>query len=406
LFFGNVGAYLELERRILSLDSYGGRLVPLIPGLWDGENHLVLERMPAPSILEYFSADLGLKLPQLHVSTSMDDVEPAMVELANSLDCTIDGLIVNESLNQLAEQSGNRISSSPTGYKLGNNKHSLHHYMVEKGLPVFDSYDAKNNDEVRAAAAKLLKQGYRHAVAKSAVGASGVGLVKFSTYRPEVIPDHMFETAPCLIQGWLDPSIPRIQEVCSPSVQFIIKEGVIDFYDLTDQLLGDDSVHEGNVSPPQSYTDPAITEEMYRQSEILAHWLHGNDFQGLGSVDFHLAFTDGGFEVRVCEINARVTGATYPSYLSKQFIPESTWLMQNLRKTEPVSCAEVIDSLDKNGFLYHRGMERGLIPINLNLTPEGLVSKGQYLFIGPDVDSVQDLSREFVENAGLIGARG
>ena len=84
------------------------------------------------------------------------------------------------------------------------------------------------------------------AVAKSAIGASGIGLVRFPTNAPAEIPESHFHHGPCLVEGWLDDSVDDIRSVASPSVQMVVSDEVVYLYDLTDQILGPDSIHQGN----------------------------------------------------------------------------------------------------------------------------------------------------------------
>ena len=92
----------------------------------------------------------------------------------------------------------------------------------------------------------------------------------------------------------------------------------------------------------------------------------------------------------MCELNARVTGATYPSLLARHFEPEGCWLMRNLRLPAPVEGGRILDDLDAASLLYRRGASHGIIPINLNLDEHGLISKGQFLFLGRNPIDVYD----------------
>ena len=123
---------------------------------------------------------------------------------------------------------------------------------------------------------------------------------------------------------------------------------------------------------------------------MAARWLHSTGYRGTGSADFHLAFRrDGSVEVRICEINARVTGATYPSILARHFHPGGAWLMRNLFLDEPLEAAAVFDKLTAAGLLYTPGAPRGVLPVNFNATPDGRVEKGQFLMIGADHDTTR-----------------
>jgi hypothetical protein len=100
-------------------------------------------------------------------------------------------------------------------------------------------------------------------------------------------------------------------------------------------------------------------------------------------------------EVRVCEINARVTGATYPSVLARHFgTSHGAWLMRNLAfGDQGVESQELMDLLRRSVPLIHRHAtdQRGIIPVNFNLTPEDRVHKGQFLCLAPTTVECVDL---------------
>jgi hypothetical protein len=121
--------------------------------------------------------------------------------------------------------------------------------------------------------------------------------------------------------------------------------------------------------------------------------LHRQGYRGTGSVDF-LAAVDGAGRstVYVCEINARVTGATYPAVLAKHFLPEGAWLLRNLRFSEPVSGSAIIDLLAASDDLYIPGKsESGVFPVNFNFGKDGLIHKGQFLCLSASPTGNQEL---------------
>lgn len=394
LFFDNEQLTDELRATVKTLSSYGGRLLPILSLLWSGEqNLLAIERLPLDLVHDYFEGELGLRLPRLitydpHAELS-SELEAAIRETPN---VHLDGFVTDQHIAGIADQTGSRLAGSLEGSRLGNDKVLLHRFLRDSGEPVFEAIEAKNPSEVAPAAAELARRGYRSAVAKSAIGASGIGLVRFATSNPPEIPTSHFREGPCLIQGWLDESVERVSHIASPSVQMVVTEDTIHLYDITDQILGDDSVHEGNVSPPESFSDPSLDEELMRQASLTSRWLHQQGYRGTASADYHLAFLHNGeIEVRVCELNARVTGATYPSLLARHFQSEGTWLMRNLQLPVPTEGSRILDNLDHSSLLYRPGASRGVLPINLNLDQADLVSKGQFLFMGRNLLEIHDL---------------
>lgn len=393
IFFDNEALTNDLRDTVRTLDSYGGRLLPILDLLWSGGNNLlILQREPLDGFRPYFGDTLGLRLPHQLLFAPDGAITPEIVHtIQNTPDCAIDGFVTDRELVRLADQCGAPLAGSLAGSRDGNNKSHLHHHLATHGEPVFDTIDAATPSDIPAAARALATRGYRKAVIKSPVGASGIGLVRCETAAPPDIPAHHFHDGPCLVQGWIDTDLPDIHRVASPSVQLMLTERTIHLYDLTDQILGSDSVHEGNISPPESFTDPAIRRELMRQADFAACWLHSRGYRGAGSADFHLAFRDNdAVDIRICEINARVTGATYPSVLARHFHPGGAWLMRNLLLPEPVPSHVIFDKLSRAGLLYEPGAARGVLPVNFNSTPDGLVAKGQFLMLGPDHLATRD----------------
>lgn len=397
MFFGNEEETRVLSEEVGEVDSYGGRLIPIIDLLFgEGGNLLVLERVPDPDLCEYFGEVLGLSLPDLEILPHRDYLE--INRLSGTvqhpfLDCLsshgakwIDGFVTDDTLAALAKLVGKKTVSTGEGSRHGNNKRMLHEFLVSKGLPVVEAQLAANPGEVRPALEHLKKCGFSAAVIKSAIGASGIGLAKVDSLDDygdieNEIPDHFFYEGACIVQGWLQPGEQGVIRMRSPSIQLFLDDDSVTQYDLTEQILSDASVHEGNESPP-SYigAEPELKNELLRQGGIAGKWLHSRGYRGTASVDFLVAERTDATEVYVCEINARVTGATYPSVLARRFIPDGAWLMRNLRFAEPLTGRQLLDSLHGSGDLYIPGQsEIGIIPVNFNFGPDGLVNKGQFL---------------------------
>lgn len=394
IFFDNEGLTESLRAEVEGLETYGGRLLPIVGLLWAGEdNLLVMEREPNPGLREYFRNCLRLRLPEVVVFGADVPPEPGLVAaLRDKPGRRVDGFVTDRKLAEIAARTGLTLAGTVGGSQRGNNKLLLHEFLEAAGEPVFATRFAETGGEVAEAAAGLARMGYREAVAKAQVGASGIGLVRFETADVPRFPPSIFRDGRCLVQGWLDDSMPDIERVCSPSVQMVIDDSRIDLYDLTDQILSPRSIHEGNVSPPPSLADATVRDEVLRQAGVAARWLHAQDYRGTASADFHLAIRrDGAVEVRVCELNARVTGASYPSLLARHFVPDGAWLMRNLRLPEAPRGGEIFDELEHRGLLYQAGMDGGVLPINFNSKAPGRITKGQFLFLGPDAATVDDL---------------
>ena len=405
LFFGNRGEMYMLEHEISGVDSYGGRLLPIISLLYPGgDNLLVLEREPEPALTHYFRETLRLELPEVAIlpydryqeltvaamaGESLPDW-PVVSQLANHRATLADGFVTDIGLSSLSAALGKQTLSTAEGSRRGNNKYRLHCALEDEGLPVFDTHVAESHRAVDEAVARLKRKGYSSAVVKAQLGASGIGLKRIEVDdRQASVPDSFFHEGPCMVQGWISPGYAGVCEVLSPSVQMFVTDSEVTLYDLTEQILsGEASVHEGNESPPP-YLDrlPGLRQELFRQAGVAGRWLHQQGYRGTASTDFLVACDDSaaGFTAYVCEINARVTGATYPSVLARRFFPGGSWLMRNLKFSHPATGAEILETLRKHGHLFTGKETEGILPVNFNLTADGLVDKGQFLCLAESV---------------------
>jgi hypothetical protein len=278
-----------------------------------------------------------------------------------------------------------------------NNKLHLHYYLLEKGVPVFDTEVAASPVDVKRCLNALREKGYENAVAKSQIGASGIGMIRLETFMQEVdLPEYMFYEGPCLIQGWICAGFKGVECVDSPSVQLFIGDQSIHIYDITEQILSKDSIHEGNIAPPPYLENYAgLEDELVLQAALAGEWLYTNGYRGTASVDFLVVKRLGKSEVRICEINARVTGATYPSVLSRRFIPNGAWLMRNVKTDIPMEGEELLKLIDKVGALYYPGKSEGFLPINFNLNEGGKVIKGQFLYLAKNINTCVEALENF-----------
>jgi hypothetical protein len=401
LFFGNEDQTVLLEQEVSGVESYGARLLPIMGLLFGGgRNLLVLEREPDPALSAYFKNDLGLKLPDVAVlphceylalSKALREGGPVPREdlirawREHPADA-VDAFVTDETIAALAARLGKRTLSTPGGSKAGNNKLLLHQHLEKEGLPLFDTRLAEHPGDVPRCLQELARLGYDHAVVKSQIGASGIGLIKVPTQGDAApVPELFFHEGPCMVQGWMRAGLHGVAQIHSPSVQMFLNRDSVYLFDLTEQILSHESVHQGNESPPP-YLDqfPGLMEELFRQAGIAGLWLHRQGYRGTASVDFLVAALEkpGACRVHACEINARVTGATYPSVLGRHYLPRGGWLMRNLKLIEPVAGASILRFLEEHGHLFHPRNEKGILPINFNLTADGLVQKGQFLCLG------------------------
>lgn len=402
LFFGNERETGELKRQVGPLETYGGRLVPILDFLFRGpeDNYVILERAPNEDLMDYFRSELGIRMPQVHLLPHQvyreiglgrqglpDDLEHQLADIRALGSACLDGFVTDPILAALGRHLGIETVSSVEASHRGNNKFLLHQYLAASDLPVFDTEIAKTGSDVTGCLRRLREVGYPSAVIKAQIGASGIGLMRLDTSGSGEIPSYLFHEGPCLVQGWLEAGIDEVEDVRSPSVQLFLNQETVFLYDLTEQILSLDSIHEGNISPPPWLgRAPDTVDELYRQAAAAGRWLHRQGYRGTASVDFHVVERGSRTEVRICEINARVTGATYPAILARNFAPEGAWLMRNLRFDPGTSGRELLDRLAQADTLFRPGVASGVLPINFNTNQDGRVGKGQFLCLGPDPD--------------------
>jgi hypothetical protein len=414
MFFGNIEQMNQLNKEVSGARTYGGRLIPVIDILFQGgRNLLVLEKEPNESILNYQQGVLKLSLPNFVIlprefyeaineanrtKHNPNEIENLMGQISSHPAKWTDGFVTDERLVLWSRRVNKSPINTEDECRRANNKLHLHNYLLERGLPVFDTEVAVSPFDVKRCLKALRANGYERAVAKSQIGASGIGMIHLETSMPEVeLPAYMFYEGPCLIQGWICAGFQAIESVDSPSVQLFVGDQSIHIYDITEQILSKDSIHEGNIAPPPYLERYAgLEDELILQAALAAEWLYTNGYRGTASVDFLVVKRLGKFEVRICEINARVTGATYPSVLSRRFIPNGAWLMRNVKTDMPMEGEELLKLIDGAGALYHLGKSEGFLPINFNLNESGKVIKGQFLYLAKDtntcIEALENLS--------------
>ena len=399
IFYENDAEAAELVRRITGAQSYGGRVVSILNLLFRrGPNKILLEAVPESNLLDYLSGDLGLSLPSFEVlghrryqdlgakaGKKNDGRDPIVDELKNHPAEWIDGYVTDSILVRVARSLRKHTVSSLDGSKNGNNKYLLHRYQEERGLPVFDTCMAEAPNEVRNCLKELSLKGYRKAVIKAQIGASGYGMMKVSIagFKSSDTPQYLFFEGPCMVQGWIDEHCAGLERLGSPSVQMFLNDESVFLYDWTEQILSDESVHEGNQSPPPYAAEhPGLQQELFRQAGLAGEWLHAQGYRGTASTDFLVVRRAKKIDVIICEINARVTGATYPSVLARRFLPAACWYMRNIQFRKALDGAQVLTLMDRAGELYRPGDKKGIIPFNFNVDEDGKVTKGQFLCLG------------------------
>ncbi|MEX0806515.1 MAG: hypothetical protein WD688_24835 [Candidatus Binatia bacterium] len=409
IFYDNQEETDDLLSQIYGAHSYGSRVVSILNLLFHrGPNKILLEAAPEPNLLDYLSGDLRLSLPSFDVldhrgyqdlvstlqAKGSSEIDPSVEALRNHPASWVDGFVTDRILVQVATRLQKRTISTFEGSKNGNNKYLLYLHQVEQGLPVFETFLAANPAEVPSCLDRLNALGYRKAVIKAQIGASGYGMVKVETRvsRPQAMPDYLFFEGPCMVQGWLDQETKGVDTIGSPSIQMFLNDDTVFMFDWTEQILSAESVHEGNMSPPPYIPRyPELAQELFRQGAIAGEWLHAQGYRGTASTDFLVIGKEGRAQVIICEINARVTGATYPSLLARQFMPDGCWSMRNIQFRKSVDGDQLLSLMDRAAVLYRPGKDNGIIPFNFNTDNEGKVIKGQFLCLGENHETCNRL---------------
>jgi hypothetical protein len=397
VFFDNEEAADELTRQIYGSQSYGGRMVSILNLVFKGgPNKILLESGPESSLLDYLSGELQLSLPafevldhrayqDLYAKLNLKDpaaIDASAEDLKNHPARWVDGYVTDRVLVKVADKLKKRTITTYEGSHKGNNKYLLYLHQLEQDLPTFETCIASSADELPMCIQSLRQLGYRKAVVKAPIGASGYGMIIISTssFTPQSVPQYLFHEGPCMVQGWLDQKVSGIERIGSPSVQMFLNRDTVFLFDWTEQILSDQSVHEGNLSPPPYVAQyPKLEDELFRQAVIAGEWLHTQGYRGTASVDFLVIARKRKLEVILCEINARVTGATYPAILARYFNSSGCWNMRNIQFRKALDGSQLLSVMDDAAVLYRPGDERGIIPFNFNTDSEGKVTKGQFL---------------------------
>jgi len=422
IFYGEPEKTRQLEANVSGFFGYGGRLIPMLGLLYRGPDNLLLLQEPVdPAPLAYFR-DLGLDLPAIEVldhhryATFHEGLEanPDLMDRIRAHPARrLDGYVTDPPLERIARRLGKDLVNTYPQSREANDKIALERFLKDANLPVFDGGEAVPGRDLAARLRQLERLGYRRAVIRSSLGASGFGVATVdlgtgtATGRPGDLPAFLAHEERVLLQGWVEPGVRGVGRVTSPSVQFFIGDDIT-LFDLTGQLLKDASIHEGNVAPPLDLpTDlpdgPGLTAEVLAQSREVVRWVAGTGYRGTGSIDFLVFERDGGWEVVVCEVNARVTGATYPSLLARRFLPGQAWLMRNVAFEPAFDCAWALDALEGAGLLFRPEDPEGVLPINFIRDERGHVVKAQLLFLAGRPQRCVELIGECVR---LLPIRG
>lgn len=394
IFFGDPEKTREIIANVTGFHGYGSRLIPILGLMFHRwENLLLLEEEPDRTIMEYFSGRMGLSLPEIEVITIPPECGAGHIRFGEGVQSrirryrakVIDGYVTDPYLEDLARDLDKELINTFRACRDSNDKILFNRFLVSAGLPVFDSGEAEIGRDVNERLLELRQKGYARAAVRAALGASGFGMfiADLDHIDDTSFPVHLFSEGKVLVQGWLEEGRAGASNIFSPSVQFFCGEnGDVTTFDITDQLLSKKSIHEGNISPPVSFPrDGAIHAEILCQVIEVTTWVASTGCRGTGSVDFLVCLRDGQPSVYACEVNARVTGATYPSLLALHFRLGGSWLMRNFVFDPCMDVSKFLDLLDREGFLFAPESAEGIMPLNIIPAEYGQIAKCQLLFL-------------------------
>lgn len=408
IFFGHPEKTRQLIENVTGFHGYGCRLLPILGLMFRGNNNLLLlQEEPEPAVVHYFAKRLNLPLPAVEIIEVPPTCgvgqflynEKMRQRLRSHPAPILDGYITDPHLESMASDLGKRLINSHQSCRDANDKMLLNRFLQQAGLPAFDGGEAMPGRDIDRCFAELRGLGYRRAVVRSSLGASGFGMAiaELTDTGPPTFLEHLFPKERVLVQGWIEEGNRGVDRIFSPSVQFFCDEtGKVTLYDITDQLLSRCSIHEGNLSPPVSFAaGGAIEAEILRQAEIVTSWVASVGYKGTGSIDFLICEAVDTISVYTCEVNARVTGATYPSLLAHHFNREGAWLMRNISLAPCMSAGEFLDFMERKGVLYLPGLARGILPLNLILDKDKLITKCQLLVIAGKTEECLEMIETF-----------
>ena len=411
IFYGDPEKTRHLRENVTGFSGYGTRMLPVLGLLHRGAgNVLLLAEGPDPLLRSYFGETLGLALPRIirlgpieaeTTEARLAANEELLHELGRLPARRLDAYVSDPFMEDLAARIGKPLLNSYRESLHANDKVRLFRFLRDAGLPVFDGGEVAPGEGLGRRLDRLQSMGYARAVIRSSLGASGFGMsiVDLAERPRPPVPDFVSKKGSVLVHGWIEEGRRATGRILSPSVQFFCHDrNRATIFDVTQQILRDNAVHEGNVSPPAFPLAPGeeVFDELMRQARLVTAWVAGTGYQGTGSIDFLVFPATGRLHVHVCEVNARVTGATYPSLLARRFRPDGAWLMRNFGFDGCLDTARTFAVLESRGLLYRPGAPSGALPINLIAGPGGRLTKGQVLFLDESPAACRELVERFV----------
>lgn len=268
-----------------------------------------------------------------------------------------------------------------------NHKHNVKAKALELGVPVpkGDTVELQLREDGRPldltpVQVAINRYIYRNGrvIVKGSYGASGSSIIIVENNSESI------EKALSEIAGRSDNGIYLVEVmldvIVSPNVLMHIEpgNGRILRVSVTDQRLGENLMHEGNIYPTRAKTLRA----MISSAQNIAKWLQHEGYSGIVGFDFgeYLNHETGELEHVLFEINPRINGAAYPKSLMEHFNKKQgetgapyieAFLSANV-KTKASSFAE-LDELYGDLF-FNPKTGKGLVPYNTGCLENGKFS--------------------------------
>ena len=186
--------------------------------------------------------------------------------------------------------------------------------------------------------------------------------------------------------------------VVSPNILMYIEQGNSEILcvSITDQILTDHLVHEGNIYPTRAKT----LKEMMNSAHRMSKWLQAYGYSGFVGFDFGEYFNTekGQLDYFLAEINPRINAATYPKslmeYLNKKQKQKGwpyieAFLSANV-KTKAGSFAELSELY---GHLFFKPKTaKGLVPYNIGCLEYGTFTLAVF---GQSTEEVMEIYKDF-----------
>lgn len=356
--------------------------------LGDAADHVVLKSRPDDDHLA-FLAELGVRLPHLHVATAQDPArtvtedalaDPALLADLSGLaaqGCRIAAHGVSAQEEVLAAATGLGVAApSAVTCKAVNSKVYSRRVADELGLRQPRGWACATLAELGAAFAAAAGDEGRRYVVKEAFGVSGKGIAVLESKRRgerilAMVTRQAERTGHDAVSFVVEEWVAKQGDL---NYQFTVARDGTTHFDFVKEQLTEGGVHKGHRMPAR--LTAAQLDEVRGTAERLGKRLAADGYFGVVGVD---AMVDPDGELYpVVEINARNNMSTYQVRLQEQFVTDRQIAVARhypLRLAEPLPFAAAHRLLD--GLLFDRARGTGLLVNNYATVNAGFPTGGR-----------------------------